>query len=235
MYNETEYALIGGNCGSLFYLSAELVGYPEYMERLLTDQDMIVRVIDRLLEWECDFFDAYLEQVGEFIEMVWIGDDWGTQRGPIMNPELFRKIYVPRYKELTKHIKSKADVKIALHSCGSVYYALGDFVEMGIDVIHPLQGDAVQMDDPELLKREYGDHLVFYSNFRNQTTLPYGTPEDMALEVRRKVEALAPGGGYVLSGGHNIQADVTPENLLSMVDAGILYGMFPIGGQTEAG
>jgi uroporphyrinogen decarboxylase len=145
-----------------------------------------------------------------------------------MNPELFREIYVPRYKELTRFIKSKADVKIALHSCGSVYWALGDFARMGIDVVHPLQGDAAGMDDPDVLKRNYGDELVFYSNLRNQSVLPHGTPEEVDAEVKRKVKALAKGGGYVLSGGHNIQADVPPENILALVDAGLKYGTFPL-------
>ena len=220
LYTTTDYALVGGSCGSLFYLSGEFVGFQEYMEKLLSEQEVIVTLVDRLLEWEIEFFDAYLSEVGEYIEMVWIGDDWGTQNGPMINPRLFREIFVPRYKELTGYIKSKADVKIALHSCGSVAWALGDFADMGIDVVHPLQGDAVDMADSKRIKEEFGDRLVFYSNLRNQSTLPHGTPAEVDQDVKRKVSALAKGGGYILSGGHNIQADVPPENVLAMVDAG---------------
>ena len=228
LYTTTDYALIGGSCGSLFYLSGEFVGFQEYMEKLLSDQEVIVTLIDRLMEWEFEFFDAYLAEVGEYIEMVWIGDDWGTQNGPIINPNLFRELFVPRYKELTKHIKSKADVKIALHSCGSVYWALGDFADMGIDVVHPLQGAAAHMDNPERIKSEFGDRLVFYSNLCNQTILPHGTPQEVENDVKRKISALAKGGGYILSGGHNIQADVPPENVIAMIDSTLKYGHYPI-------
>jgi uroporphyrinogen decarboxylase len=226
LYETTEYALIGGSPCSLFYLSSEFVGFQEYMEKLLTEQDTIIKLIDRLLDWELEFMENYLSKIGKYIEMVWIGDDWGTQIGPIINPVLFRKIFVPRYKELCKFIKSKADVKIALHSCGSVFWALKDFADMGIDVVHPLQGDAANMDDAQKIKDEYGDRLVFYSNLRNQSILPNGSPEDVENDVKRKVKALAVGGGYILSGGHNIQADVPPENILAMVDAALKYGKF---------
>jgi uroporphyrinogen decarboxylase len=228
LYESTDYALIGGSCGSLFYLSAELVGYQEYMEKLLTDQDVIEKIVDRLLEWEIDFFDAYLTEIGEYIETVWIGDDWGMQNGPLMNPVLFREIFVPRYRVLTKFIKSKAAVKIALHSCGSVYWALNDFAAMGIDIVHPVQGDAINMDNPEKIKEEFGSRLVFYSNLRNQSILPHGTSEEVDKDVKRKIKAFAKGGGYILSGGHNIQADVPPENVLAMINAGLKYGQYPI-------
>lgn len=117
-------------------------------------------------------------------------------------------------------------MKISLHSCGSVYWALNDFIDMGIDIVHPLQGDANQMDDPAKLKREYGDQLVFYSNLRNQSTLPKGTPADVDADVKKKIEALAKGGGFIVSGGHNIQADVSPDNVLALVDAVLKYGVY---------
>ena len=226
LYTSTEYALIGGSCGSLFYLSGELVGFQEYMEKLLSDKEVIIILIDRLLEWECEFFKDYLAEIGEYIEVVWIGDDWGMQTGPIMNPDLFREIYVPRYKELTKFIKSEADVKISIHSCGSVYWALKDFVEMGIDIVHPMQGDAFNMNDPVKIKKEFGDRLVFYSNLCNQSILPHGTPAEVESDVKKKIEAFAKGGGYILSGGHNIQADVPPENLITMIDSALKYGCY---------
>jgi len=171
-------------------------------------------------------FDAYLTEIGEYIEMVWIGDDWGTQAGPIMNPALFREIFVPRYKELTKFIKSKADVKISLHSCGSVYWALNDFAEMGIDVVHPMQGVTFEMDDPVKIKKNFGNRLVFYSNLCNQSILPHGTPADVDGDVKRKVEALSKDGGYILAASHNVQADVPPENVIAMIDAALKYGAF---------
>lgn len=152
-----------------------------------------------------------------------MGDDWGTQQGPILPPRLFREIFLPRYRQFCSFVKSRADVKIALHSCGSVCWTLEDLADAGIDVIHPLQGDACGMGDPEMLKRRFGTQLAFYSNLRNQTILPHGTPDEVRQDVIRKILALAPGGGYVMSGGHNIQADVPPKNILALFDTAREY------------
>jgi uroporphyrinogen decarboxylase len=115
-------------------------------------------------------------------------------------------------------VKSRSKVKIALHSCGPVCWALDDLAEAGFDVVHPLQGDAAGMGDPDEIKRRYGRNLAFYSNLCNQTILPNGTPEEVRQDVIRKMRALAPGGGYVASGGHNLQADVPPANILALFD-----------------
>jgi uroporphyrinogen decarboxylase len=159
-----------------------------------------------------------------------MGDDWGTQQGPILPPRLFREIFLPRYRQFCDFVKGRADVKIALHSCGSVCWALEDLADAGIDVVHPLQGDARGMGDPDTLKRRFGTQLAFYSNLCNQTILPHGTPDEVRQDVIRKMRALAPGGGYVLSGGHNIQADVKPENILALFDTANEFGSYPIQG-----
>lgn len=227
-YENTDFALVGGSAASLFYLTSELVGFQEYMEKLLIEPKTIETLIDKVLEWQIDFFSEYLSEIGDYIEMVWMGDDWGTQLAPIMSPRMFQDIFAKRYAEFVKFLKSKANVKIALHSCGAVYWALEEFAKAGIDVIHPVQGDAAGLTDPVLLKKEFGDSLVFYSNLRNQTILPYGTPQEVEQEVKNKIAALAPGGGYIMSGGHNFQADVPAENILALVDATLKFGVYPI-------
>lgn len=218
LYETTNYAIIAGSPATLFYLSAELMGFQEYMEKLLTDRIVVETLVDRVLGFWIAFFGPYLDTVGDFVEMIWMGDDWGTQLGPIIPPQLFREIYAPRYRQFCEFVKHRADVKIALHSCGSVCWALDDLADAGIDVVHPLQGDAAGMEDPDAIKRRFGQRLAFYSNLCNQTILPHGTPEQVRQDVLRKIRALAPGGGYVASGGHNIQADVKPENILALFD-----------------
>jgi uroporphyrinogen decarboxylase len=229
LQRETDYALIGGSAGTLFYLASEMVGFEEYMEKVVTEPMVIEALVERLLEYWIDFFDGYLAAIGDIIEVVWMGDDWGTQLGPVMNPAVFRSTYAGRYKQLIASIKNKSKVKVALHSCGSVHWAMADLVAAGVDILHPLQGDAAEMDDPGRLKKEFGRDLVFYSNIRNQSTLPHGTPQEVVAEVRKKIAHLAPGGGYVMSGGHNIQADVPPENILALYDATVQHGGYPIG------
>ncbi|MDD3715016.1 MAG: uroporphyrinogen decarboxylase family protein [Atribacterota bacterium] len=228
LYEGTQYAIIGGSAASLFYLSSELMGFQEYMERLALEPQVIEILVDRILEWEIKFFDKYLEQVGEYVELVWMGDDWGMQSGPIMNPKIFKKLFMPRYKEFTHFVKSKTQAKIALHSCGSILWAMEDLYEAGVDVIHPLQATAFDMGDPEKIKKSFGNKLVFYSNLSNQSIIPHGTPEDVIKEVRDKIKILAPGGGYIISGGHNIQADVPPQNILALFDTAYQEGHYPI-------
>jgi uroporphyrinogen decarboxylase len=224
----TDYALIAGNPATLFFLSSELVGFQEYMEKILTDTPLIEELLDKLLEFWIEFFDAYLAEIGEYVDMVWMGDDWGMQDGPIMNPKLFRRIFKERYRTLISSIKKNHDIKVALHSCGSVMWVLEDLADAGFDVLHPLQGDAGQNADPEELKKRFGNDLVFYSNLRNQSVIPHGTPEEVREEVKYKLKHLAPGGGYIVSGGHNIQADVPPENIVALFDTAEEFGRYPI-------
>lgn len=228
LYNNTEYAIIGANAASLFFLSSELVGFQEYMEKIALEPLLIETLVDKVLEWEIAFFDKYLDAIGDFVPMVWMGDDWGTQMGPIMSPKIFKEIFVKRYRIFTDFIKKKANVKVALHCCGSIDWAMEDLFEAGIDVLHPLQATANGMGDASKLKDSFGNKLAFYSNLSNQTIIPYGTPDEVRAEVIEKIKCLAPGGGYIISGGHNIQADVPPENIIALFDTAYEYGRYPI-------
>jgi uroporphyrinogen decarboxylase len=145
-----------------------------------------------------------------------------------MNPDTFRKIFKPRYRTLRDVMRTKTNAKICLHTCGATYYLLSDLADLGIDVVHPLQPTAKGNDDPSKLKKDYWDKFVFYSNIANTTILPHGTPSEVEQEVKEKIKYLAPGGGYILSGGHNIQADVPPENVIALFDSAIKYGKYPI-------
>ncbi len=228
LYENTDYALMAGQAASLFFLSSELMGFEEFMLDLACDRTKIEVLLDRMLEWWIEFTGHYLDEIGDYVEGWWIGDDWGIQTGPIMDPELFRKLFKPRYPRLLDLVRSKTDAKIFFHTCGATYYILGDLADIGIDVVHPLQPTAAGNGDPERFKADYGDKFTFYSNIANTTTLPNGTPEDVATEVSRKTKALAPGGGYIFSGGHNIQADVPPENVVALFDTAYQLGQYPI-------
>ncbi len=227
-YKDTNYALIAGNPASLFYLATELRGYQKFMEDLIIDPQIANILVDKLLEWNIAFMDSYLNQIGKFIEVVWLGDDWGTQLGPVISPDIFRKMFKPKYKRLIDAIKNITFAKICLHSCGSVLWAINDFVDIGIDILHPLQGDAFEMNNPELIKKKFGNKIAFYSNISNQTILPNGTKKDIEKEVIKKIKYLAPGGGYIFSMGHNIQADVPAENIVTGFDTVYKYGKYPI-------
>ena len=228
LYEETDYALIAANSGSIQYLPSELRGWEQYLTDLALDQDIIIKLTDRFLDWNIKYFDKLLDACGEYAEMVWIGDDWGHQNGAVVRPEVFRKIFKPRMEELVDFIKSKAKVKVALHSCGSVYWAIQDFIDVGIDVLNPVQVAAKDMDTKKL-KEEFGDRIVFWGGgCDTQRVLPFGSPEEVKKEVKKRIKDLAPEGGFVFTPVHNIQAGVPPENIISMYKAVKEYGAYPI-------
>jgi uroporphyrinogen decarboxylase len=228
MYETTDFALSAGQAATIFYFSSELTGFNEFMMDLALNRPRVEALVERVLEWMMEFTSRYLDEVGDYVETWWMGDDWGMQTGPIMAPETFRTLFKPRYRRLLDMVKRKTRAKVCLHTCGATYWILGDLVDIGVDVVHPLQPTAAGNGNPEKIKRDYGDKLVFYSNIANTSILPRGTPAEVADEVRRKIRALAPGGGYVLSGGHNIQADVPPENVVALFDTGFEAGRYPV-------
>lgn len=228
LYDTTDFALMAGSAASLFYLSSELMGFENFMCDLAFDPVKIETLLDRMLEWMMIFTSHYLDQIGPYIEGWWMGDDWGMQTGPIMAPETFRRIFKPRYAKLLDLVRSKTRAKIILHTCGSTRWILKDLADIGVNAVHPLQPTAAGNEDALSIKREFGREFVFYSNIANTTILPNGTPEEVAEEVKKKIRLLAPGGGYIFSGGHNIQADVGPQNIVSLFDTAYEYGRYPI-------
>ncbi|HEB31607.1 MAG TPA: hypothetical protein ENI15_12145 [Spirochaetes bacterium] len=228
MYETTDYALMAGQAATIFYFSSELLGYNEYMLDLALDTSRIEVLVEKVLEWMIEFTSRYLDEVGEYVEVWWMGDDWGMQTGPIMAPGTFRKMFKPKYRRLIDMVKSKTSAKVCLHTCGSTYWVLNDLADVGIDAVHPLQPTAHGNEDPVKLKKDFGDKFVFYSNIANTTILPRATPGEVAEEVRKKISVLAPGGGYILSGGHNIQPDVPPENVVALFDTAYEAGRYPI-------
>lgn len=227
-YESTDYALMAGQAATLFYFASELMGYDEFMLNLALDPSRVEILVERVFEWMFEFTSLYLDEVGDFVEGWWMGDDWGMQTGPIMSPGTFRKIFKPLYKKLIDMVKSKTNARVCLHTCGSTYWILSDLADVGIDVVHPLQPTAAGNEDPYKIKKDFGDRFVFYSNIANTTVLPHGTPQDVKQEVIKKIRALAPGGGYILSGGHNIQADVPPQNVIALFDTAYEFGHYPI-------
>ena len=152
-----------------------------------------------------------------------IPDDLGTQSGLQVSPDFFRKTIKPRLKKYTDLIRTHAPkTSIHMHSCGCIECILEDLIEIGIDVIHPVQVSARDMN-PELLKKKYGDELCFWGGIDTQSILPKGKPEEVEKEVEHIVSTLGKNRGYVLGAVHNIQPDVPPENIVAMYRHGKKY------------
>ena len=154
-----------------------------------------------------------------------VADDLGLQRAPIMSPKLYREIVKPYHHLLVKEIRKYTSAQIMFHSDGSIYSVLDDVVEAGFNIINPLQISAANME-PRKLKKRFGKDLAFWGGVDTQTVLPNGTTARVEGEVRKRIEELADGGGYILGAVHVIQNDVPPENVYALYKAGKRYGSY---------
>jgi len=181
--------------------------HPEYIKDIFAYQTEIA-LRNAALYWEA---------VGSWIEAVVVsGTDFGTQRCEFISPNLFRDLYKPFYAQINAWIHEHTTWKTFFHSCGSIVRLLDDFVECGVDILNPVQCSAAGMD-PEFLKKQYGEKLVFWGGGVNtQHTLPFGSPDEVHREVLERLRVFAPGGGYVFNAIHNIQQPTPVENILAM-------------------
>ena len=171
---------------------------------------------------------SFLREVGEFIDIIKIGDDLGTQESLLISPKMYREMLKPIHADFIRFIKSHTDAKVLFHTDGDVFPLIDDFVEIGIDILNPIQTSAGKMADLKRLKQQYGEKLVFCGGIDTSHILPGGTPEEVRQEVKRVIDIMAPGGGYLVSSVHTIMNDVPPENILAMVDAVEEFGRYPI-------
>ena len=220
---QTDYALVLSLPGRLISFGQSLRGFGLWLEDLVINQKFACGLLDIGLEIQMELCKRMLQAVGNCVDVVYFRDDYGIQTGPIISPDLYRNIFKPRQKKLFSFIKAKTDAKILLHSCGSVYKFIGDFIDAGIDALNPIQVSAADMDTKKL-KREFGNKIAFWGAVDTQRVLPFGTRNDVKKEVKGRIDDLGPGGGFILASVHNIQADVPPENIVAFFETGKEYG-----------
>jgi len=161
----------------------------------------------------------FLAALGDNVDIIKIGDDLGTQESLLMSPTMYRSILKPVHADYIRFIRERTSAKVFFHTDGDVFPLIDDFIEMGIDVLNPIQTSAGKMADLEELKARWGDQLTFCGGIDTQRILPRGTPDEVRAEVQRVIKILAPGGGYMVSSVHTVMNDVPAENVLAMVDA----------------
>ncbi len=172
----------------------------------------------------------FLLAIGENIDIIKIGDDLGTQQSLLISPEMYREMLKPVHADFIRLIKDHTDAKILFHTDGDVFPLIEDFIEIGVDILNPIQTSAGKMADLKTLKERFGKRIILCGGIDTSHILPNGTPEDVRQEVKRVIEILGPGGGYLVSSVHTVMDDVPPENILAMVDAVEEFGGYPIGG-----
>ncbi len=191
-------------------------GYAEWLEDLAARPSFAEALLDRTVDFWIAVSDRALQEAGEFVDLVWYGDDVGTQRACLVRPDMYRRMIKPRHKRMAELVKRHGK-RIIYHSCGSVFPLIPDFIEIGVDALNPVQVSAAHMDT-KTLKREYGRDLTFWGGIDTQKVLPWGTADEVREEVRRRIDDLASGGGYVLCPVHNLQAEVPPANIVTMYE-----------------
>jgi len=173
-------------------------------------------------------FRQLAEAVGPHVDVLAVYQDLGTQRGEMISPTMFERFMVPHYKRMFSWIHENTAWKILFHSCGSIHRLIPHMIEMGVDILNPVQVTASNMD-PKLLKAEFGDRLVFWGGGADtQSVLPFGTPDEVRRQVRERISILGAGGGFVFAPTQDIQADVPPQNLVAMYEAVAEYGQYPL-------
>lgn len=230
LHEDTDYAVIlDGFSECLFGLPSWIRGHAQFYTDLISDNKFVNQFLDRLLEYEIELVKYTVGKIGQYIDIVLVEDDLGMEKGPIISPNLYQKMIKPRQKKLYKVIKENTDAKLLLHSCGSVYEFIPDFIEIGVDALNPVQVRAKGMEDTAKLKREFGDKLTFWGGgCDTQRVLPFGNIDEVRQEVKTRIKDLAPGGGFVFTPVHNIQFDVSPEKICTLYDAAFNYGKYPI-------
>ena len=219
----TDLAIVGDiMCGGPFEQALWLRGYTQFLTDMYADPKFVVALLDKITELDIGFWDAYLGAIGDYVQVVAQGDDLGMQIQEYISPELYKKYIFPCHKRMFSFIKSKTKAKIFLHSCGCVRDFIPFFIEEGIDALNPVQSGAVRMDIAEL-KRTFGRELSFWGGgFDVQHKLGDETSVKEIKEiVKRNIEVLAPGGGFVFAATHNIQHEAPPEKTLAIYDTAV--------------
>jgi len=223
---DTPYAVVSGISGVIYEYGWYLRGLEQWFCDLLTDPEFCGALLDQMLKFWMDWFRLLLDEVGDVVDVIMIGDDLAGQDGPLFNPEIYRRLVKPRHKRLVQYIRSRTRAKIWYHTCGSCLAHIPDLIDNGIHILNPVQTGARHMDPVEL-KRRFGRDLVFWGGgCDSQHILPRGTPFEVAESVRHSLAAFMPGGGYVFDSIHNIQGDVPPENIVAIFDAAYDYGFY---------
>jgi uroporphyrinogen decarboxylase len=193
--------------------------FQAWMIILATEPEYVEALYGRLVDAWLENLRRFTAAVGDRVQILQFNDDLGTQDAPFLSVRMFRERIMPHYKRGLDWVHRNTRMKVFMHNDGAIFAFIPTLIEMGVDILNPVQTTAAGMD-PARLKREFGDRIVFWGAACNcQRTLPFGAPDEVAREVEETIRIFSPGGGYVFASVHNIQAGVPPENVIAMFDA----------------
>ena len=207
---------------SIFDRAWELRGMQQFLEDLLVNPKFALALLEKVADLQYRRHICFLREVGKYIDVVVIADDMGVQKGPLLRPQLYRKMIKPFHARYVQVIRQHTSAKILNHACGSIAELVEDYIEIGIDACNPMQVSAANMS-PQNLKSHFGGRMAFWGGIDSQHVLPKGSPEDVRQTVRSTLDTMGSDGGYVLGAVHNIQDDVPPANVWAMLDEAATY------------
>jgi uroporphyrinogen decarboxylase len=213
---------------TLFEQACMMRGLDTLLMDMAADEEFFDALMRKLKSLAIGCVRQLLQRAGPFVDVFVTGDDLGMTNGPMMSPQTYRRLIKPHQAELLDVVGKNISGKVFFHSCGNIYPLLGDLIEVGVDLLNPVQVSAGEMGDTARLKREFGDRLSFCGGIDTQKVMPRGTPSEVRQEVRRRIKDLAPGGGYVAAAVHCLQPDVPPENIVAMCEEVALAGRYPL-------
>lgn len=203
-------------------------GMDVFLLNMIEHPDFARELLERIAEYCKQLMGPFLHELGDNVDIIKIGDDLGTQKSLMISPRMYRSFLKPIHADLISFIKERTSAKVFFHSDGDVAPLIDDFVEIGVDILNPIQTNAGSMSGLATLKQRFGDNIAFCGAIDTDRVLPLGSVEDVRQEVRRVMQILGPGGGCMIGAVHTVMNDVPPENVLAMVDAVEEFGHYPL-------
>jgi len=213
---------------NIFAFPPFLIGYENFFLNLASNPKFACYLMDKMLDFQLQYWEMALQKLMKYVLIVRMGDDLGTQSSTLISPSMYRKYVKPRHHKLFSSVKkmTKKKIYIFFHTDGSVYDIIPDLIEVGVDILNPIQYSAAKMDTKRL-KNDFGRELTFWGGgIDTQDILPHKSPRQVKEEVKKKIDDLAPDGGFVFCPVHNIQYDVPPQNIIAMWEALQEYGRY---------
>jgi uroporphyrinogen decarboxylase len=228
VFQDKQAYILGRQYAGIWETALWMSGFEKFFADMMVEKDYAHALMDRITELKMIYWEKALEAVDDNVLIISEADDLATQNSLLCSPELYKEMVHPYHKKLFSFIKTKAPhrVHIFYHTCGAVKPLIPYLIEEGVDILNPVQVNADGMDS-RLLKKEFGKDMTFWGGgVDTQHVLPFGTPAEVRDEVKRRIDDLAPGGGFVFAAVHNVQGDVPPENFMAMREALAEFGVY---------
>jgi uroporphyrinogen decarboxylase len=219
LFETTDYAIMVAFGGNLLEWGQYLCRFDQFLMDIIDNPKKVSALLDKLVEMHLENLKKLLPAVNGYVQIIQMGDDFGTQLALEISPKIYREVFKPRQRLIFEAVKKHSGLHLFLHSCGSIVDILPDLIEIGVEIINPVQTSARGMD-PKRLKQEFGKDLTFWGGgCDTQRVLPLASPKEIRTHVKERIDIFAPGGGFVFTQVHNIMPHVPPQNIVAMYDA----------------